>query len=935
MSILGAATASAEALPRDAQARVDQAAEQVCKALAARGEARLDALRRALRLNPYSLKARYWLGASLLQARQTAAARKALNDAARWAPDFVPPKFYRAVVAIQETKKGDLEEAETLLKSLEKEMPSSLSLTLGRLELALRRKKNRPPVADWLAWMDRIPLAVNRVPMVADKCAKFFMEREETEGNQVLAWLQSTWLKRFPNAPLLNVLPYLHHIKYWPKDRWVAELQEQIFDEVGGDLVSLFILERTREGPDGKDLSEEKWLEELRPLLHQLPGVSNLAYNCLNLINSVAKKRLLAEGDVDGAVKLWREAAALDRFNTWIRFNVALVEARQGRAKQYYDQWRQALWLAYWHWELSGDRQEWNLCVARAQATADKLRGEIEDGLREKQDVPPAKILAWLNYVDLYALLRQLTFEHPYHWLGVRADALADEARRVAQVWQSTLTNWETRRAGGAHVHADLIKFARDRIQKAITSSRTPPSDSELAAFQDYCKQRADHARGMFFILANLVGLNRFEDARGLMDRLAALPLTTLEPYLAEMKVNSDEGEIPLSNLINAKELAGRTVSYAVRHAEFLAEEGDDQELVRQIGQIGSLPWAQLDNPEESRRKVRERMAFAIVDASAFEAIHDDRWTDAFPSIEAALNRLPDQLDLLWLAALALFRSVEDSFDPAAESVRWSEIRVKLQKASGYCQRVAQAAPADEVKARMGDLPEAINNALKMATEMESPRGQAVRRARALMKEDKWGQAYQALSQVPAKDRNAEAEFYLGLCTYRETESLLESGKKRPSLSDLQSRLDKAAGHLRSARQQATEDELKEAIKNLADAVDGMLGQVKRAQVRESAESLMNGERWNEAYNKLSALSKPDAGVLFHMAVCRFRGVLQEFEQATAYNRPSTPDAINRLQKALDHVRDAKRICDDDDLSKTLDNLEDAIRKNLNILKTM
>jgi len=69
--------------------------------------------------------------------------------------------------------------------------------------------------------------------------------------------------------------------------------------------------------------------------------------------------------------------------------------------------------------------------------------------------------------------------------------------------------------------------------------------------------------------------------------------------------------------------------------------------------------------------------------------------------------------------------------------------------------------------------------------------------------------------------------------------------------------------------------------------------------------------------------------------LCRFRGVLQEFDQATSYNPPSIPLAKSRLKDALNHIRDAKRICDEDELRKALDNLEEQVQKNLNILNTM
>ncbi len=941
MTVAHAASPAAESITQDPQTRVNQATEQIQRALALTSDARLGALRSALQLNPYALKARYWLGVSLLQERQFALARQTLKALAEFLPNHASLKFYNAVAAIQDAKvgdkRGDLNEAEELLKNLDQEPSAKRACVLARLEIALRRKKNRPPMKDWLAWLDQIDQHQFNIPVIADKCAKFFLERDQiAEGDQMLAWLENSWLKKFPNAPLLAAQPMLHHIKYWQKDRWVKELQEQVFDEAAGDLVCLFILEKIKGDEQGNAVPEDKQLEELRALVAQLPGVSNLAYNYLTLLNTIAKRRLLTSGDAVGAATLWRESNRLDPFNTLTQFNLALAEAQQGKTEEYYLHWQSALRLAYWRWELSSDRQDWDLCVARMLTTADKLREEIDKTRNDNEDVPPEKILAWLKYLDLHALARQLTFDHPYHKLGAHADAPIEEARRIAQTWQGLLATWEARpNARAVRLPAELIPSVKQQIQNAPTASRATPSTTELAAFKAYCQQRAEHARDVFFVMIYLIGENRFGETRALIDRLVALPLDTLAPYLAEMKVRGDDEDIPLSNLINAKDLAERAMNYTGRYAEFLADEGDDQELLRQIAQIGNLPWARIDKPEEARRKLRERMAFAVVDAAAFEAINHDRWADAIPATEAALRRLGDQLDLLYLATLTLFRSVEGAFDPDATNVQWSDVRGKLERASGYCARAAQIATSDEIKARMSDLPEAVANALKTAIEMASPRGQAVRRARPLMKQEQWSQAYQTLNQIAVKDRNAEVEFYLGLCQYRDTQGMLGEGKPRPPLNDLKTRFEKAASHLRAARQYPAEEELKKSIAELLDAANDMLEQIKHVQFKESVEALLEQERWSDAYSKLSTVSKPDAVFLFYMALCRFRGVLQEFNQATQYNPPSIPLAKSRLKDALNHIRDARRICKEDDLRNTLDNLEDAVQKNLNILNTM
>jgi hypothetical protein len=923
--------------PLDPATRIKQAAEQVRLARQTQGEARLSALQLAWQLNPYALKARYGLAIALLRSRQLTAARGHLNELAQWLPEHAALKYYRAVAAIQDGKKGDLEEAANLLSALEKVVRAGLNLPLTRLELALRRgKKNRPLLADWLAWLEQVPLHSANVPIIVEKCAKFFMERDEVaEGDQVLAWLDKAWRAQFAAAPLLTVLPSLHHIKYWPRDRWLPELREQVFDDVAGDLVCLFILDGLKKDEQGRDVPEERQLEILRTLLGQLPGASGLAYHYLAVLNASAKKRLLTDGDGEGALTVWREAVRLDRFNTLVQFNMALAEARQGRTREYYTHWRSALRLALARWELCGDRHEWELCAARAEATATKLRENIETAEREKQDVSPAVITAWLNYLDLYALLRQLSFEHPYHQLGVSANAPGEEVRRVAQVWLANLAAWETRQQGGALAPIELIVYARARIQRAVTiSTRIIPSTEEVA-FQAYCRQRAQYARDVFFMLTSLVNLNRFEETRHVMEQLTQLPLTTLEPYLAGLKVQSDEGEISFAELITVKELTARAASYAARAAEYLAEEGDDQELLRQMKQLDSVPWAQLDEPDEIRRKTRERMAFAVVASAAFDAIHDDRWADAIPFVEAGLRRLPDQLDLLWLAAFVIFRSVEEAFEPDSDQAQWAQTRAALQRASGYYRRATQVAPAAEVAARFGDLSDALQNALKTATDMETPRGQALRQARKLLKQEQWSQAYQVLNRLAAKDHNAEVEFYLGLAIYREIQSQLASDKQRPALGDLQSRLEKAANHLRAASRQSAEGDLNEVIADLAQAVNDMLEQVKYALTKDAAMDLMKADRWNEAYLKLDSLKNPDADILFFMALCRFRGVIREFNEATAYNRPSIPQAIKRLEQALDHIRVAKRTADEDDLKSTLDNLETSVRENLNVLKTM
>lgn len=938
------ANAPTQVIPDDPRACVEQSTDQMRRALAMRGDARVNALRYALRLNPYALKARYWLGLALLQTRQTAPARQVLSEVAKVAPeDHTPLKFYRATVAIIETKKGDLEDSEKLLQSVEKQIASHHALVLARLEHALRRKKNRPPTNEWLALLDRIPVVQLNARIIADKCCKFFAERDQiAEGDQVLEWLQKNWLAKYPNEPLLAVLPYLHHIKYWQFDRWVSELPEQVFNEDAGDLVCFFILEKIGEDENGNPVPGDKQLEILGALVKRLPGVSNLAYNYLAHLNTLAKKRLLTDGDAEGAAKLWRESFQLDPFNVPVQFNFALAQARQGKTHRYYIQWHQALRLACWRWELSGDRSDWDLCVARVLVTANKLREEIENAQRENQDVAPVKIAAWLKYLDVYAMLKQMTFEHPYHRLGLHADAPADEARRISQQWQAILAQWDVLnhlappKNVGAHPPAELITFIANRISTALTTARNAPSNAELDAFREYCKQRAQHARDVFFVLANLVGENRFVEARGMIGRLNRMPLVTLEPYLKEIKVRGDEGDIPLSNLINEKELTERTISYVGRYADFLAEEGDDPELIRQIGQIGNLPWAKVDKPDEARRKLRERMAFAVVGGATFKAINDDRWAEAIPATEATLSRLPNQLDLLWLAALTVFRSLADVFDdPDSATIRWAEVRAKLQKADGYIQRAKQIASDDEFTARMTDLPEAIASRLKFATEMETPRGQAVRRARPLLDQEEWSKAYQILSQIPSKDRNAEIEFYLGLCMFRQAEGMLGKGKQRPPLNELKSKYDKAAAHLRAARQFPAESDLNKAIDNVLKNAEEMIAQINRAQIKEAAEEFMKQERWDEAYNKLSSLSKPDADTLFYMALCRFRGSIKEFNTTTSPSQSDIRRAQNRLDEALKHIRDAKKTATEDDLNKVLDNLEDQVRKNLNVLKTM
>jgi hypothetical protein len=411
------------------------------------------------------------------------------------------------------------------------------------------------------------------------------------------------------------------------------------------------------------------------------------------------------------------------------------------------------------------------------------------------------------------------------------------------------------------------------------------------------------------------------------------MPLETLEPPLQGIKIDTGEEKIPISDLINEEELAIRKITYAASLLQFLAEEGDDPELIRRLAELDQLPWHQTEEPDKMRRSVREQVAFSLLDEPVFEAIEDDRWADVISPIEAALSRLPDQLDLLYLAALAHFRHVETQIAAEPEAVSWSKALSQLKQASDYCERARRAASKNDVKARMGDLPDAISDALKVATEMNSPRGRALRRARSLMDQEDWNPAYKELNKLSSNDRNAEVEFYLGLCIYRQIEASFAG--RHPSLSRIKRQLKKAADHLRSARRRRPEDNLKQAIDDLSGVVSDLLEQIEYAQIKESAESLMEKGRWDQAYKELAKASDPDAGLLFYMALCRFRGVIEAFEQSTPYSRPSTSRSIRRLEDALSHVRHAKRICKSSNLENPIKDLEKAIRDNLNILKTM
>lgn len=926
-------------LPKEPDVRIEQADQETRRALTARGKARRDALRQAIRLNPYALEARYLLGISYLQAGASSRAKDVFDELAELLPTHTSIKFYRTAAIIQKSRGRDLPKAEALLKELEKEVPLNLGLAMCLFELGLRRRKNPPPMTDVITWLNQIRLSRKNVQLVADKCVKFFMERDvAADGDALLAWLEERWLPEYPAEPLLTVLPYLHHIRYWPRDRWLAELQSQIFDEKTSDLICLFLFEATRKNAQGRPFPEDQQLAELRSLVEQLPGVSSLAYNYLMLLNNVAKEHLLLSGKAEKAIELWRECSRLDPFNTLVQFNLALTQARQGQMRDYYVHWHQALRLAYWRWRIGGNRSDWELCIARAMATADKLHEEIKAEW-DKTDVPPAKIRAWLKYLDVYAILQQMTFVHPRHQLGLAEESPAREARGMAHQWELTLDDWERRNqlgAGkkfGAHLPSELIAAARDLVQDAATSRRRKMPADEPAAFKAYCEQRAHQAQNIFFASARLADQHRFTEAQALVDWLLSMPLETLEPPLQGIKIETGEEKIPISDLINEEELAIRKITYAASLLQFLAEEGDDPELIRRLAELDQLPWHQTEEPDKMRRSVREQVTFSLLDESVFEAIEDDRWADVISPIEAALSRLPDQLDLLYLAALAHFRHVETQIAAEPEAVSWSKALSQLKQASDYCERARRAASKNDVKARMGNLPDAISDALKVATEMNSPRGRALRRARSLIDQEDWNPAYKELNKLSSNDRNAEVEFYLGLCIYRQIEASFAG--RHPSLSRIKRQLKKAADHLRSARSRRPEDNLKQAIDDLSGVVSDLLEQIEYAQIKESAESLMEKGRWDQAYKELAKASDSDAGLLFYMALCRFRGVIEAFEQSTPYSRPSTSRSIRRLEDALSHVRHAKRICKSSNLENPIKDLEKAIRDNLNILKTM